>query len=340
MRGESKSRRFHLSGYTASGGRGIGTGTVDTATGALTVESWFDGVAEPSWSDRSPDGTVLYATSELFPDGLVHALRLDDNGVPTALNRQRTGAGPAHVQVHPGGAYLFTSLYGGGAVVTHPILPDGTVGPASDVRRHGTGSHAHQVVVDPSGRWLLAADLGLDRVYVYQLDVEAGRLREAGRTALAAGAGPRHLAFHPGGGHAYVANELDSTVTVCSWQDGVLTPDRTLPTVLASPPTRNHPAEVLVSPDGRFVYVANRGDNSVAVFTVDDDGAALTLRATPTCGGDWPRHLAIDPSGHWLYAVNQRSNDVVWFGIDPESGVPGDAAGRLAVTAPAHLLFS
>jgi 6-phosphogluconolactonase (cycloisomerase 2 family) len=270
----------------------------------------------------------------------VHALRLDGSGVPTAANRQRTGAGPAHVRVHPREAYLFTSLYGGGAVVAHPILADGTVGPPSDVRRHGAGSHAHQVVVDPSGRWLLAADLGLDRVYIYQLDAEAGRLREAGRTALAAGAGPRHLAFHPGGGHAYVANELDSTVTVCSWQDGVLTPDRTLPTVLAPPPTRNHPAEVLVSPDGRFVYVANRGDNSVAVFTVDDGGAALTLRATPTCGGDWPRHLAIDPSGHWLYAVNQRSNDVVWFGLDPESGVPGDAAGRLAVTAPAHLLFS
>jgi 6-phosphogluconolactonase (cycloisomerase 2 family) len=338
-------RRAYLGSYTTSGGAGIGVATVDATTGNLAVESWLRGVSDPSWLDLSPGRRTLYAVSESTPNGRVSALSLDDQGRPSLLGGQRTGSGPAHVCVHPTGRYLFTSLYDGGSVVVHPILADGRVGASTDVVHHTpdpgqSQPHAHQIVVDPSGRWILSVDLGVDSVYVYELDAQKGHLRQHDRVRLRAGAGPRHLAFHPGGNYAYVAGELDSTLTVCGWRDGTLTPGAVLSTVLRRPPTRNYPAEVVVSADGRFGYVSNRGDNSIAVFAATADGSALRLVATPTCGGDWPRHLALSPDGRWLYAANQNSGEVVWFELDRATGLPVREGGRLAATAVAHVLFA
>jgi 6-phosphogluconolactonase len=257
------------------------------------------------------------------------------------LNTTPTGDGPAHVTVHPGGNFLFVSLYGGGAVATHPINGDGTVAPASDVRRQGIGgrrSHAHQAVIDPTGAYVLVVDLGVDTVFTYALDSQAGRLGEVARTALAHGSGPRHLAFHPGGGFAYVANEHASTVTVCAWADGVLRPGRS---VAAGPPSQvtNHPGEIVVSSDGRFVYVSNRGTNTVGVFATRDDGARLEPLATPDCGGVWPRHLSLHPAGERLYVANQRSGTVTWLPVDADTGVPGGVAGRFAAPGAAQILI-
>jgi 6-phosphogluconolactonase (cycloisomerase 2 family) len=202
-------------------------------------------------------------------------------------------------------------------------------------------AHAHQVVFDPTGLWALSVDLGTESVYVEGFDPATGTLGEPVRVRSAAGAGPRHLAFHPTGGYAYVANELNSTVTVCRWQDGVLTPGTSLSTLSVPPPaTRNYPSGIVVSPDGRFVYVANRGDNSIAVFAVSGDGAALELVATPSCGGDWPRHLVLAPGGAWLYVANQRSGDVCWLPVDPGTGVPGAVAGSVDVPSAAHILIA
>ena len=336
-------QRVYLGTYTGSGGRGIGKGRIDEATGRLVVDSWFAGVPEPSWLDLAPDRKTLYAISETA-DGRIHALGLNAAGDPTLLNRQSTGNGPAHVSVHPSGKHLITSMYGAGSVAVHPILAGGKVGPASDVKVHpSTGAkpaHAHQIVVDPTGRWLLSVDLGLDLVYAYELNATTGRLTEVGQTRFKAGAGPRHLVFNPNRRYAYVANELDSTVTVCGWNAGRLVTGQVLSTLKTPSTVRNYPGEIAISPDGRFVYVSNRGHNSVAVFAVSDDGAALALVATPTCGGDWPRHLAIAPGGRWLYTANQRSGNIVWFPLDAATGLPGAEAGRLAVTAPANLLFA
>ena len=335
-------QRVYLGTYTASGGRGVGKGQVDLATGRLVVDSWLTGVPEPSWLDLAPDGRTLYAIAETA-DGQAHALRLNAGGDPSLLNRQPTGSGPAHVSVHPGGRHLIASLYGAGSVVVHPILADGKVGPRSDVKQHPTGGgrqpHAHQSVVDPSGRWILSVDLGLDLVVVYELNVTTGRLTEVGQTRFKAGAGPRHLVFHPNQQFVYVANELDSTVTVCTWEAGRLTTGQTLSTLLIPSVVRNYPGEIAMSPDGRFVYVSNRGHNSVAVFAVESGGASLRLVGNPTCGGDWPRHLAIEPGGRWLYTANQRSGTVVWYPLNAGSGLPGAEAGRLAVPAVAQLRF-
>jgi 6-phosphogluconolactonase len=336
--------RVYVGSYTESGGPGIGAGTADLTTGALTVATWTDRVPDPSWLDRAADGSALYAVSETSA-GAVHTLGLSDPGTPVPSGSVPTGNGPAHLAVHPSGRWLFTSLYGGGAVAVHPIATDGTVGAATTTRRHTPDSgqsaaHAHQVVFDPTGRWALSVDLGTDSVYVEEFDPGTGTLGAPVRVRTAAGAGPRHLAFHTTGGYAYLANELDSTVTVCRWQDGVLTLGESLSTVPSTPPTRNYPSEIVVSADGRFVYLANRGANTVAVLAVGAEGATLDLVASPTCGGDWPRHLALAPGGAWLYVANQRSGDVSWLPVDPETGVPGPVAGSLPVTGAAHILFA
>lgn len=342
---DGASKRVYLSSYTSSGGPGIGFGTVDVTTGKLKLTGTADGGADPSFLALAPDRRALYASNELVPDGLVTALDVDASGKPTLLNQQPTGQGPVHVHVHPSGRYLVSSLYSVGQVAVHALGADRRVGPVVDTVRHPTDPElgnpvVHQVVSDPSGGWLLACDLGLDSVFAYQLDLHTGKLGSQRRTQLAAGAGPRHLAFSPTGSFAYVANELDSTITTCRWDatNGVLTPIQTISTLLAPPPTRNYPAAVVVSPDGRHVYLSNRGDNSIAVFAVRSPGR-LELVATPTCGGDWPRSIALDPSGRWLYVGNQRSDQVVWFRRNASTGLLGAQAGSFDFTAVSCVSF-
>lgn len=335
-------RRAYLGSYTSAGGGGVGVGRYQPGSGRLVVDEWVADIPDPSWIAAAPDGQTLYATSELVPDGIVSALRPDGHLIGES---RPTGQGPVHVAVHPGGRHLFTSLYTTGSVVVHPIQRGGgVVGPASDVEVHlpeagQAQARTHQVVVDPSNRWILSADLGVDAVFVTRFDARRGRLGEAVRVRFAAGAGPRHLVFHPGGRYVYVACEQDSTVAVCSWRAGVLTPIRVLSTLLEPSPARNYPAGIVASRDGRFVYVSNRGHNSIAVFAVGR-GGDLRLIATPSCGGNWPRHITIDPSGRWLYAANQLSNEIVWYALDSRTGLPASApSGTLAATAVTHLLL-
>ena len=327
-------QQCQLGTYTSSGGPGIGTGWIDPATGRPEIEHWIGDVEDPSWVEAGTDGRILYAVSELTPDGLVSALR-----GPDLLNSVPTGEKPAHLAVHPSGRFLFTALYDGGGVVVHPIEPDGSVGPAGDRHEHaaaarpGEVAHAHQIVIDPIGDDVLVVDLGTDSIHRYRLDPTTGRLSATGRTRLAAGSGPRHLAFHPSGSHAYVAGELDSTVTVCARTDDTLVPGAVFPALPdgVDDGGRNYPGEILVSADGRFVYLSNRGSNTIAVFAIGTDPGDLTLLAAPSAAGDWPRHLAIDRTGRWLYCANERSGDLTWFPLDPQTGQPGPPAGRLAV---------
>jgi 6-phosphogluconolactonase len=321
-------RRFYAGSYTSSGGPGMLLGTADPVTGALTVQVRSAAIGDPSWLAIGPK--ALYAISE--SDGTVSAVDPNTLAVRTTV---ATGSGPAHVAVHPGGAFLFTSLYDGGATVTHPIAADGTVKARTDTRKQGSGSHAHEVVVDPTGQYLLAMDLGRDSVFIYTLT--GTRLTLARQVTFPAGTGPRHLAFHPNGTYAYLAGENGNNITVCAWRNGTLAPGQVLPAATAA--VTNYPGEIVTSPDGRFVYVSNRGANTVGVFTVSADGATLTPLAAPTCGGDWPRNLALTPDATWLYVANQNSGSITWLPVDPTTGIPGAVAGTLPVPGAAHILF-
>jgi 6-phosphogluconolactonase len=218
-------------------------------------------------------------------------------------------------------------------VAVLPIGDDGRLEAASDVRQHhGSGAdperqegpHAHSVTPDPSNRFALVADLGLDRVVVYRLDLERGALlpHDAGTAVLPPVSGPRHLAFHPSARYVYVINELSSTLTSCAWDEagGALRPIQSVSTLPVGFSGRSFCADVHVAPSGRFVYGSNRGHDSIAAFAVDPaDGTLAALGHTPTQGRT-PRNFAIDPSGEYLLAANQDSDSIATFRLDGETG--------------------
>ncbi|MFC0600874.1 lactonase family protein [Streptomyces palmae] len=320
--------------------------------GTLTAVGTFDGVGDPSYLALAPSGRVLYALDEQR-DGTVRALAVGDRGTLHPLGRARSTGGdsPTHLSVHPGGRYLLTANYGSGSVAVHPIGADGALGERTDLVRHQgsgpdperqRGPHAHQVLTDPRGRFVLAVDLGTDSVHSYRLDPDRGRLTPVAQARTAPGAGPRHLAFHPGGRFAYLVGELDGTLTVAGYdpvRGRLVLRDSwaTLPDGVR-PEERNYPAGVAVSADGRFVYVSNRGHDSVARFAVTDGGARLRLLDTVPCGGSYPRYLGLSPSGRLLFTGNQRSGTVGVFRVDPRGGELRPVGEPFATGAPVCVL--
>jgi 6-phosphogluconolactonase len=264
----------------------------------------------------------------------VTSIAIGAGGGLRIINSQSTGgADPCHLALDPSGRFLLSANYSSGSVSVHPVRADGGLGARADLvthkgsgpdRERQEGPHAHQVLPDLAGKHLLAVDLGTDSVYAYRLDTATGKLGLVSTAKVKPGAGPRHLAFHPTGKFAYIANELDSTVVAAAYDPdrGLLTPGQALRTVPVGAPAtpRNYPAEVVVSADGRFVYVSNRGHDSVALFAVEQGGARLRfVEAVPT-GGKFPRHVAFDPSGRFLFAANQNSSTVTSFRIDLATG--------------------
>ncbi|WP_406306329.1 lactonase family protein [Streptomyces sp. NBC_00885] len=348
--GEASAGRAFIGSFTSAGGRGIIAATVDGDTGGLTETGVSDALADPSYLALAIGlrGPVLYAVSET-QEGAVAAFDIDGPSPrPVGSRVPVCGEGPTHLALAAG--HLLTANYSSGSVSVLPLGTAGEPGGATGVLQHeGTGPdperqrspHAHQVLPDPSGRWVLAVDLGTDSVRILAFDPEAGELILHGETALRPGTGPRHLAFHPAGSHAYVLNELEPTLTVCRWDAdaGVLEPlgeQSVLPPGVAG---RVYPSEVVVSHDGRHLWTANRGHDSIAVLTLDETRERAELVTTVPCGGHWPRDLALDPTGRRLYAANERSGDVTWFDIDPDTGVP-HRAGSLAAPAASCVIFA
>ncbi|MEV5364398.1 lactonase family protein [Streptomyces cellulosae] len=322
-------RPLYLGTYTSvdGGGEGIGTATYDPATGRISGGGVIGGVGDPSFLAVHPDGRTLYAVNER-EDGAVTAVRLSDRKV---LGSSATGgSAPCHLSVHPGGEFLLSADYGSGTVAVHRIEASGAPGGRTDLVTHSEpapgpgqqGPHAHQFLTAPDGGHVLAVDLGTDTVYTYRLDEKAGTLTEVSRATARAGAGPRQLTFHPGGRYAYLANELDDTVTVCAYepQSGRLTIGEPQPTGSDPQAGTNYPAQLVVTGDGRWAYLANRGHDSVARYAVEEDGARLRLLGTVPVGGDFPRHIALSPDGGLLFTANQKSGDVSVFRVDADSG--------------------
>ncbi|MEU1127000.1 lactonase family protein [Streptomyces sp. NPDC005899] len=359
--GSSSAGRAFIGSFTSAGGHGITAVAVDRDTGALTVLARTDAVADPSFLavGSAPDGggAVLYAVSE-GSDGAVAAFAVTpDDDVPRLIGEARPvdGSSPTHLALAAG--HLLTANYGSGSVTALPVRTDGSLGPVASVLRHEgsgpdpdrqSGPHAHHVLADPSGRWVLSVDLGTDSVRVCALDPATGALRLHGEAAMRPGTGPRHLAFHPSGGHLYVLNELEPTLTVCRWDAaaGRLDPVGETPVLPHDADTadpegaeRTYPSEVVVSHDGRFLWTANRGHDSISVLTLDETGEKPALVAAVGCGGHWPRDLTLDPRGQWLYAANERSGNVSWFAVDAETGVPAHA-GSLDAPAASCVVFA
>ncbi len=348
--GNTNTGRAFIGSFTSAGGRGIIAAAVDGTTGALTETGASDALADPSYLTlaTAPGGPVLYAVSETS-EGAVAAFDVQGSAPrPIGGRVPVCGAGPTHLAYSDG--HLLTANYGSGSVSVLPVKTGGEPDAASGVLQHEgagphpdrqRGPHAHQVLPDPSGRWVLGVDLGTDAVRVFALDREAGELTQHRETALRPGTGPRHLAFHPAGTHAYVLNELEPTLTVCRWDadTGVLEPVGETPVLPDGADGPVYPSEVVVSHDGRHLWAANRGHDSIAVLALDESGERPELVTTVPCGGHWPRDLVLDPTGRRLYAANERSGNVTWFDIDPDTGVP-HRAGSLDAPAASCVVFA
>jgi 6-phosphogluconolactonase (cycloisomerase 2 family) len=341
-------RPLFVGTYTSSGGPGVALRTYDPATGAVSGSGALSGVSDPSFL-AAWGSDLLYCVDEY--QNRVTAVTVSDGG-PAVLNSSGTGgSGPCHLVVHPAGGHLLTANYDSGSLAVHRLAADGSLGQRTDLVQHTgsgpdpdrqSGPHAHMVLNDPAGGFVLAVDLGTDSVYTYRLDTGTGKLAAVSTATVSAGAGPRHAAFHPSARYLYVADELGDSLTVCGYnpESGLVTPGDSLPTVPAGEggSGRNYPAEVLVSADGAFVYVSNRGHDSVARYEVSSDGGQLRLLDAVASGGAYPRHIALDPGGDWLFAANQNSGTVAVFARDRATGALTPAGAPFAVTAPVCVL--
>ena len=269
------------------------------------------------------------------PTGTVSAYSISqDTGELTYINRRLTGGTiPCHVQVNRAGNSLLLANYGSGSVASFPIEDSGGLGEAVSAFQHEgssvnperqEGPHAHSINLDPANRFAFVPDLGTDRVMFYRFDAETGILEPNDPPFVEAepGSGPRHFDFHPNGRHAYVINELASTITAYDYdaERGALSPIHTVSTLPEGFQGSTTCADVHVSSDGRFVYGSNRGHDSIARFSVDQESGRLTPTGHTPTQGRTPRNFGIDPSGELLLAANQDSDTIVTFRIDQASG--------------------
>ena len=335
----------------AANGKGIYLFEMNPRTGELSLLKLAAETTSPSWLTFHPSGRYLYAINEISDfdgkNGSVSAFAIDrTNGDLRLLNTVSSqGAGPAYVSVDATGKYAFVANYFGGNIAVLPILPNGSLGPAADFHQdkgslgsiHATNAppgsfaisghdapHAHMIHPDPKNRFVLQTDLGQDRIYIYKFEADSGKLMPAETpfVSFPSGDGPRHFAFHPNGEWMYSIQEEASTVDLFHYDSnaGGLTRQQTVSTLPSGYTGTNFSSEITVSPDGRFLYAANRLHNSIAVFSIAGDGRLDHVGETLT-QGDYPSYFTLAPGGKFLYACNQRSDQITSFRIDRNTGM-------------------
>ena len=326
-------------------------------TGSLRPLGTTGGLSRPGFLALAPDGRHLYAVGQMpkgvKPNGAVAAYAIDRNtGDLTQITEPLPTGGDSacHVAVDATGQCVLVANYGG-SVAAFTVNPDGSLAErtthieheGSSVHPRQKGPHAHSINPDPANRFAIAADLGLDQLLVYRLDPDAGTLTPHDPPAadVHPGAGPRHFTFHPDGRHAYVVNELDSTVTLLDWdaERGTLAPRQTVPTLPDGFDGDNTTAEIAVHPEGRVLYASNRGHDSLALFEIDPADGTLTPHGQVSTGGKTPRHFAVAPGGRFLIAANQQSDTLVVFRIDEQTGGLAPVGEPVPVPSPVCVRF-
>jgi 6-phosphogluconolactonase (cycloisomerase 2 family) len=351
-------------------GRGIHLFRVNQSTGELAPAGAHEMGASPSCLALNASGTRLYSANETDragegKEGTVSAFAINrTDGKLKLLNTVRSGgAGPTFVSVHPAGRFLLVANYFGGSVAVLPIRADGRLGAATDVKKD-TGkvgpnratsgppgsfafsgherTHAHMIQADPSGRFVLHADLGLDKIFVWKFDGRKGLLTPGDPPAvsLPPGDGPRHFHFHPNGRWLYSIQEEGSTVTLFDFDGdkGRLAARQTVSTLPPGFVGSNFCSGILVSADGRFVYAGNRLHDGIAIFSVGPKGR-LTYVGEEWTRGNYPRSFTLDPTGRFLYCCNQRSDNMTVFRVNRKTGRLRFTGHYAPVGNPSHIVF-
>ncbi len=351
-------------------GRGIHIFEVNRTTGEMKAVGVYEMGTSPCCLEFNADKTRMYCGNETErigddESGTVSSFKVDPKtGALTLLNSVRSGGkGPTHLSLHPNGKFVLVANYFGGSVSVLPIKEDGSLGEATDVKKDSgkigpakstnaaPGSfafsghdqtHAHMIEADPSGKFVLHVDLGLDQILIWKFDAEKGTLTPADTpfVSLPPGDGPRHFAFHPNGHWFYSIQEEGSTVALFDWDSGKGTLSHRQ-TVSSLPPGyagSNFCSEIRVSADGRFVYGGNRLHDSIAVFAVGKDGT-LEFVGEEWTHGDYPRSFTFDPSGDLLLCCNQRADHVAVFSVDKRSGKLAFTGHYAPLGNPSQIVF-
>ena len=351
-------------------GEGIYLFEMNPSTGVLSPKKVFPNGSNPSWLAFNSSKTRLYsanetATFEGASSGSLSAYSVDRaSGDLQQLNTVSShGAGPCHLSLHPSGKYVLVANYHGGTVAVIPIRSNGELGPATDFKedRGKVGparaasapigsfaisgherSHAHMIEADSTGQFVLASDLGLDQIIVWKFDVQKGLLapHDPPYVALPVGDGPRHFAFHPNGRWFYSLQEEGSTIVLFDYDAklGKLTARQTISTLPKGFTGTNFTSEILISPDRKFLYAANRLHDTIAFFSISE-GGALTYLGEEWTRGDYPRSFNIDPTGNFLYTCNQRSDAIATFRINRRTGSLTFTGQYTPVGTPAIIVF-
>jgi len=351
-------------------GRGIHLFQVNRTTGSMTPSGVCELGTSPSCLALNANGTRLYSANETDRvsdgnEGTVSAFAIHRaDGHLKMLNSVRSGgAGPTYLSVHPSGRFLLVANYFGGSVAVLPILPDGILGAATDVKNDSgklgptratsapPGSfafsghdrtHAHMIEADPSGRFVLHADLGLDQILIWKFDEQKGVLtpNDPAAVSLPPGDGPRHFHFHPNGRWFYSIQEEGSNIVLFDYDaaKGRLTARQTISTLPPGFAGSNFCSEILVSADGRFVYAGNRLHDSIGIFSVGKDGE-LTLVGDEWTRGNYPRSFNFDPTGRFLYSCNQRGDNIAVFRVDHIKGGLAFTGHYIPVGNPSIIVF-
>jgi 6-phosphogluconolactonase len=347
--------------YTSkSASKGIYSLRFDEHSGKLSALAVAAESVDPSFVAVDAGGKYLYAVNEVgnyegAKSGAVSAFAIDrSSGKLTLLNQVASGgADPCFVTFDKTGKYLLVANYTGGSVAIFPLGADGKLGAASALEQHQghgviearqEGPHAHWIATSPDNRYALEVDLGLDEVLVDKFDASSGTLtpNDPPFAKVEPGAGPRHLVFSPNSKFIYVTNELGSTVTVFSYDAaaGTLEAKQAIGTLPGDYNGPNDTAEIAIHPSGKFLYVSNRGRDSIAIFAIAPKTGILTSIGDFLTRGKTPRNFVIDPSGHFLLVANQESNDIEVFRIDANSGELEFTGERLEVPAPVGIAFA
>jgi 6-phosphogluconolactonase len=343
---------FYIGTYTKPGGsQGIYHAKLNDETGAITLGGLVAELKNPTFLALHPNGKQLYAAVEMAEGG-VAGFAIEKDGKLRPLGTQVTkGRGNCHVWVDASGKNLLAANYGNGSIACVPIKPDGTFGePSAAVQHKGSGPnpgrqkepHAHSIY--DHGGFVYACDLGTDDVFIYKFDADKGTLEPNNPPSgkVPPGGGPRHLAFHPKGGFAYVCNEMTSGITAFAHDaaKGTLTPIQTLSTLPEgyADAAKNSTAEIFCHPNGKFVYVSNRGHDSFAVFAIGADGKLTPVEYAPA-HAKAPRGFNFSPDGKWIVAGGQNSDNLAVHKVDPATGKLTFVSELKGVGAPVSIQF-
>lgn len=350
-------------------GRGIHLFEVDAESGAMKAKSVVEMGTSPSCLAFNADKTRLYSANETerigeSESGAISAFAVQPDGSLKLMNTVASGGkGPAYLSVHPSGRFVLVANYFGGSVSVLPVKEDGSLGVATDVKKtSGTvgpakaphappGSfafsghdqtHCHMIEADPTGRFVLSVDLGLDQIHIWKLKEDTGTLipNSQPHVQLPPGDGPRHFAFHPNKKWMFSLQEEGSTIVRFDWdsKDGRLTERQTISSLPPGFAGSNFCSEIMVSADGRFVYAGNRLHDSIAIFSVADDGTLAFIADEPT-RGNYPRSFNFDPSNRLLFCCNQRGDNITSFRVNKDTGKLDFTGHYTPVGNPSIIVF-